>query len=141
MANRQAIIESYNSLRQYSRSTLLPTCQKLYNDLKNALDRALGSMGGYFTAIRIACAFMASDGQLSFDEYQLFKEISSSSCNYEELYQTVAEVSNDFRGAIEEATGNGYDVAVASYSFALAFCALKGNLSEGDLTLLSYFPD
>ena len=135
MANN---MDTFNSLKNRDRSFLIAYCKKLYNQLEKILESTMGSAGGFFTTIRITCAMIASDGNISRDEYNAFVEFSQSSCSYDEFYETACGVSKDFFGAIDEIRAQSADAVGATYALAMGIFALKGYMSQYENNFIEY---
>ena len=131
MLNQQ-VYNDFNGIKNRGRSFIVSYCKNLYNKLVNNLESVMGSAGGFFTAIRTACAIVACDGKLTVDEYNAFVEFSGSSCSYDEFYDTACGVSKDFAGAINQIRSCGSDAVGITYALAIGVFALKGYLSSSE---------
>ena len=136
MASYNEFKRLYNELSAMSSYTRTQKAHDAYQKLENLLEEKMGLGPGYFTTTRVACAFIAADGQLTMAEYELFKKIAQSSCNYDQLYDTVAGVSKDFRGALQQVTTRGEEIRWVAGYLAAAIFAEKGVLGSNEETVL-----
>ena len=128
----------YNELAAMSSYDRKRNAHSAYQKLEELMEKSMGSFGGYFTTTRVACAFIAADGQLTMDEYLLFKDIAESSCNYEELYDTVVGVSKDFKGALSQVTTRGEEIRWNAGYLAAAIFAEKGCFGSNEDTVFKF---
>lgn len=136
MASYQEFKRLYNELAAMSSYERKENAHAAYQKLEKLMQDKMGLGPGYFTTTRVACAFLAADGQLTMEEFRLFKEIAESGCNYEELYQTVVGVSKDFRGALQQITTRGEEIRWTAGYLAAAIFAEKGCFGENEETTL-----
>jgi hypothetical protein len=128
----------YNELAAMSSYERKQNAHSAYQKLEELMEKSMGSFGGYFTTTRVACAFLAADGQLTMKEFNLFKDIAESSCTYDELYDTVVGVSKDFKGALSQVTTRGEEIRWNAGYLAAAIFAEKGYFGDNEETVLRY---
>ena len=136
MASYYDFKKLYDELAAMSSYERKDNAHAAYQKLEKLLQDSMGHAPGYFTTTRVACAFIAADGQLTMEEFRLFKDIAESSCNYEELYDTVVGVSKDFRGALQQVTTRGEEIRWVAGYLAAAIFAEKGRFGENEETVL-----
>lgn len=125
----------YNELRAMSSYHRTANAKSAYQKLEDLLQDQMGIGPGYFTATRIGCALLAADGQLTMAEYEMFRVFAESSCTYDELYDTVASVSKDFRGALSQLTTRGEEIRMVGGYLAAAIFAEKGYFGDNEETI------
>ena len=135
MLTYNELIRTYNELSAMGHYERLQNTKSAYARLESLLQEAMGFGPGYFAATRFACALLAADGQLTYAEHEMFRKFASSSCTYEELYDSVAKISKNFKGALEIATTHGRDVRFVAGYLAAAIYAEKGALGENEKTI------
>ena len=90
MLRYNELVKVYNELASMSRYDRMHNAKAAYEKLESLLQEKMGHGPGYFAATRVACALVAADGQLTRAEHEMFREFATSSCTYDELYDTIS---------------------------------------------------
>ncbi len=128
----------FNQLNGYTKNYQLSICKKSYKKMEESFKNYLGSWEGFSSAINVSFAFMVADGNASYNEYDLFLQITGFSPSYEEFRSNAIQISKNYDEVIRLVCNYGHKHAADVIYFALAFYALRGtNLSSYEENLIN----
>ncbi len=141
MLRYNELVKIYNELASMSRYDRMHNAKAAYEKLESLLQEKMGHGPGYFAATRVACALVAADGQLTRAEHELFREFATSSCTYDELYDSAVSISKDFKSVLDIITTRGSEIRFVAGYLAAAIFAEKGMLGENEEAVFRIFAE
>ena len=102
----QQIYDLYSKYSRESMSYRISLGKVAYKKLENALKVKFDSWNAFNGVISFSVMCLAGDGNLTENDYQIFKAISGCTPTYNELYQTARDVSKNYSLIIRNIKSN-----------------------------------
>lgn len=133
----QQIYDLYSKYSRESMSYRISLGKVAYKKLENALKVKFDSWNAFNGVISFSVMCLAGDGNLTENDYQIFKAISGCSPTYNELYQTARDVSKNYALIIRNIKSCGQDCIGYALHLASVIFACKGNYGRDDQAIVN----
>lgn len=132
----QQIYELYSKYSRESMSYRLSLGKIAYKKLENALKVKFDSWNAFNGVISFAVMCLCGDGNLSENDYQIFKEISGCSPTYRELCMTANDVSKNYSLISRNIKSCGQDCIGYALHLASVIFACKGSYGRDEQAIV-----
>lgn len=133
----QQIYDLYSKYSRESMSYRISLGKVAYKKLENALKVKFDSWNAFNGVISFSVMCLAGDGNLTENDYQIFKAISGCSPTYNELYQTARDVSKNYALIIRNIKSCGQDCIGYALHLASVIFACKGSYGRDDQAIVN----